>query len=172
MRSFFTSSLDNFDPPSPFVNAMSWDSYRTQFQSTKRSKSGNRNCGLASGSLNPESAELTDSTCSEQDISLIIQNTVGCRYRIEVQPEPESLPADAVDACFGAANIEFLSEKTGSANRTKACEDSIWSSGNSHDLELGILESVQEIAMALVRTTPNRTAPASEEIGSYVGSNV
>ena len=160
MRSFFTSSLDTFDPPTPFVNALNWDSYRRQFQSNKRSKSGNRNCGLASGSLNPESAELTDSKCLGQDISLIVQNTVGCRFRIEVQPEPESLMAHAVDACFGDANIEFLREETLSKKRTIDGEDSGSTRGNSHDLELGILESVQEIAMALVRTTPSRTVPA------------
>lgn len=172
MRSFFTSSLDQVDPPTPFVNAMNWESYRRQFQSTKSGKSGNRNCGLASVSLNPDSVELSNTTSRGHDISLIVQNTASSRYRIEVVPEPESLPANAVDLCFGASNLEFLSEKpiskkppTGLEN--KGLENSVWSCGNSYEMELGLLESVQEIAMALVRTTPKRSEPTNEVVDSH-----
>lgn len=164
MKSFFTSSLDHIDPPSPFVNAMDWESYRSQFQSNKRNKSGNRNCGLASVSLNPDSAGLSDATRLGQDISLILQNTSSGRYRIEVLPEPKSLSANAVDLCFGASNIEFLAENPISEHPSDGSKNSVWSCGDSYDMELGLLESVQEIAMALVRTTPKRTVPTGEVV--------
>ncbi len=143
---------------------MNWESYRSQFQSNKRNKSGNRNCGLASVSLNPDSAELSDSTRRGQDISLILQNTAGSRYRIEVQPEPESLSAIAVDLCFGASNIDFLAENLISEHPSNGSENLVWMCGDSYDTELGLLESVQEIAMALVRTTPKRTVPTGEVV--------
>lgn len=164
MKSFFTSSLDHIDSPSPFVNAMDWETYRSQFQSNKRNKSGNRNCSLASVSLNPDSAELSDSTRRGQDISLILQNTSNSRYRIEVLREPESLSANAVDLCFGASNLEFLAENPISEHPSAGSENSVWSCGDSYDMELGLLESVQEIALALVRTTPKRTAPTGEVV--------
>ncbi len=169
VKSFFTSSLDQVDPPTPFVNAMNWESYRRQFQSAKSGKSGNRNCGLASVSLNPDSVELSNTTSRGHDISMIVQNTTSSRYRIEVLPKPESLSSNAVDLCFGALNLEFLPEKPISLKpfkglKDKGLENSVWSFGDSYEKELGLLESVQEIAMALVRTTPKRSAPISEVV--------
>ena len=161
MRSFFTSSLDQVDPPTPFVNAMNWESYRSQFQSSKSGKSGNRNCGLASVSLNPDSVELSNTASRGHDISLIVRNIASSRYRIEVLPERESPSANAVDLCFSASSLEFLSEKPIFEKPSKGLENSVWSCGDSYNMELGLLESVQEIAMALARTAPKRSVGES-----------
>ena len=160
MRSFFTSSLDKIDPPAPYVNAMNWDAYRSQFRSDRSRKSGNRNCSMASCSLNPELGELS----GRPDIPFIIQNTLNSPFTIEIQSESEPLSALDVDACFGDAGIGFLAEKP------KAKSESLEFGGSvvvesreiAFDLELELLESVQEIAIALVRTSPKRTILATE----------
>ena len=162
MRSFFTSSLDKIDPPTPFVNAMNWDAYRSQFRTSQSSKSGNRNCVLASGSLNPESANLSEPGSRIQDIPLIVQNTAAHRFSIEMAPELESLSASQVDACFSEGDMDFLSEKPALQI------GSSWLTGpgliteETYELELGLLESVQDIAIALTRTTPKRVVRKQE----------
>jgi hypothetical protein len=163
VRSFFTSSLDKIDPPAPFVNAMQWDSFRSQFQSPQSLDSGNRNCAQASISLNPESTELTNRSNPRQDFPLIVQNTFGRHVTIEIQPGPQSLAAGDVDACFGDGCIDFLNEKTASSARTSWLETPFIACEDTHDQELGLLESVQEIAIALARTTPTRVMPGKKD---------
>ena len=157
MRSFFTSSLDEISPPSPYVHAMDWDSYRAQFRTNPNGKSGNRNSVLALGSLNPDSAGMSGSVRSALDIPLIVQNTSKTCFAGENHGESEVLAALAVDACFGTADIAFLDEKAIPAMERCEKEGSDWLSDGSLDMELGLLESVQEIALALTRTTPKRT---------------
>ncbi len=166
MKSFFTSSLDTIDPPAPYVNAMNWEAYRNQFRINKNNseRSTQRNCALASSSLNPESADSFDSNCRGQDFPLIVQNMIPGSLRIEIQPETQPLIANDVDECFGNVGIEFLEERISTETRTSCMNDSSYSRGNSFDLELGLLESVQEIAVALVRTTPKRAVPAGDAV--------
>ncbi|HUP79020.1 MAG TPA: hypothetical protein VM260_10740 [Pirellula sp.] len=160
MRSFLTSSLDNIDPPAPYVNAMNWDAYRSQFRSDRSRKSGNRNCSLASCSLNPELGELS----GKPDIPFIIQNTLKGHFIIEIKSDSEPLSALEVDACFGDAGMGFLVEMPLTVSKSLDFGSSITdgSGENRFDLELGILESVQEIAIALARTSPKRTLLATE----------
>ena len=161
MRSFFTSSLDKIDPPASYVNAMNWDAYRSQFRTDRSRKSGNRNCSLASCSLNPELGELS----GRQDIPFIIQNTLNSPFMIEIQSDSEPLSALEIDACFGDAGIGFLAEKL------KAKPESLEFGGSvvdesreiAFDLELELLESVQDIAIALARTSPKRTILSTKE---------
>ncbi len=162
MRSFFTSSLDKIDPPSPYVNAMNWDAYRSKFRSDRSSRSGNRSCAMAVCSLNPDSSELSGNANCGMDIPLIVQNTLNSRFSIEVQPEPLSLSAFDVDACFGSAALEFLVEKSVSEFGPSVIDESVWSTENTFDLELGLLECVQEIAFSLARTPPKRTNLTSD----------
>ena len=163
MKSFFTSSLDKIDVLEPYVNAMAWDSYRSQFHTNQRSKSGNRNCALASGSLNPDSPELSTESGQAVDFPLIIQNTSTQRFTIQSQPEVHVLSASDVDECFGAGNIDFIQEKQDSWVEASWLESSASKSDDSYDQELSLLESVQEIAIALARTTPKRTILEKEE---------
>ncbi len=162
MRSFFTSSLDKIDPPSPYVNAMDWDSYRSQFRSEQSSKSGNRNCVLALGSLNPESLELS-SRPNRQNIPLIVQNTLKNRFTIELAPELLTLAAFDVDACFVDGCNDFLRETNEAPLGTSWLEAPGKAIDESFDLELGLLESVQEIAVALTRTAPKRTTTTTQQ---------
>ena len=162
MRSFFTSSLDKIDALEPYVNAMAWDSYRSQFRTSQSSKSGNRNCALASGSLNPDTPELANAARRAVDFPLILQNTSNQHFKIENGRDVQSLSALDVDACFGAGEINFLEEKRDSWVEASWLE-SASASECSYDQELGLLESVQEIAIALARTTPNRTNLEKEE---------
>ncbi len=164
MRSFFTSSLDTIAPPSPYIHAMDWDAYRAQFRTNANGKSGNRNSVLALGSLNPDSAGKSGSGSSALDIPLIVQNTSKTRFADENHREFEVLAVQAVDACFGAADIAFLDENTVPATERLAKEGSDWLSDASFDMELGLLESVQEIALSLVRTTPKRTSVARHPV--------
>ena len=157
MRSFFTSPLDKIAPPSPYVNAMNWDAYRSKFRSDRSGKSGNRSCAMALCSLNPESSELSITANRGQDIPLIVQNTLNSRFSIEVHSEPHSLSALDVDACFGSTGLEFLAEKPVSEFGPSVTDESVWSIENTFDLELGLLECVQEIALTLARTPPKRT---------------
>ena len=167
VRTFFTSPLDKIDPPAPFVNAMQWNSYRSQFQAPQSLDSGNRNCALASGSLNPESAELSNGSGPRQDLPLIVQNTLGRRVSIEIHPGPQSLAAWDVDACFGDGGIDFLNEKTADFSGSSWLEAPFLASEDVHDQELGLLESVQEIAIALARTTPTRTKSGKQDTESW-----
>lgn len=167
VRSFFTSPLDKIDPPAPFVNAMQWNSYRSQFQPPQSLDSGNRNCALASGSLNPESAELSIGSGSRQDLPLIVQNTLDRHVTIEIHPGPQSLAAWDVDACFGDGGIDFLNEKTSNFVGSSWLEAPFLASDDVHDQELGLLESVQEIAIALARTKPTRTVRDTQEAESW-----
>ena len=162
MKSFFSSSLDKIDPPSPYVNAMNWDAYRRKFRSDRSSNSGNRSCAMAVCSLNPDSSELSGNANRGQDIPLIVQNTLNSRFSIESQSEAPSLPALDVDACFCSKDLEFLVKKPDSEFGPSVVADSVWSSENTFDLELGLLECVQEIALALVRTPPKRTQLTSD----------
>ena len=162
MRSFFTSSLDKIDPPSPYVNAMNWDSYRSQFRAAQSRKSGNRNCVLASGSLNEDDSDLSNSANRVRDIPLFVQNTMAHRFDIEMSPELERLAARQVDACFGEGDIDFINEKPAVPIRSSWLAGPGLATEETYDLELGLLESVQEIAIALTRTTPKRTALGSE----------
>lgn len=162
MRSFFTSSLDKIDPPAPYVNAMNWDAYRSKFRSDRSKKPGNRSCAMAVCSLNPESSELSGNANRELDFPLIVQNTLNCRFSIEVQTEPHSLSAFDVDACFGIAGLEFLVEKQFSEIGPSEIDESVWSGEKAFDLELGLLECVQEIALSLARTPPKRTNLTSD----------
>ena len=148
MRSFFTSSLDKIDPPAPFVNAMNWEAYRSQFRSVRSKQSGNRNCSMASCSLNPDLSELSGSAYTQ----FILRNTVSSPFTIEIQSESKPLSTFAVDECFEDSGLEFLAEKS-----TTTHSESNKLEKNSFELELGLLESVQEIAIALARTTPKRT---------------
>ena len=160
MRSFFTSSLDKIDPPASYVNAMNWDTYRSQFRTDRSRKSGNRNCSLASCSLNPELGELS----GRPDFPFIIQNTLNSPFTIEIQSDSEPLSALEIDACFGDAGIGFLAEQP------KAKPESLEFCGSvavesreiAFDLELELLESVQDIAIALARTSPKRTILSTE----------
>ena len=163
VRSFFTSSLDKISPPSPYIRAMDWDSYRAQFRTHPNGKSGNRNSVLALGSLNPDSAGMSCSFSSALDIPLIVQNTSKTRFVVENHAESEALAALAVDACFGAANIAFLDENVVVVKEIER-EGSDWLSDGSFDMELGLLESVQEIALALCRTTPKRTVSSNSNL--------
>ncbi len=162
MKSFFTSSLDKIDALEPYVNAMAWDSYRSQFRTSQSSKSGNRNCALASGSLNPDTPELANAAGRAVDFPLILQNTSNQHFKIENGRDVQSLSALDVDACFGAGEINFLDEKRDSWVEASWLE-SASENECSYDQELGLLESVQEIAIALARTTPNRTNLEKEE---------
>ncbi len=164
MRSFFTSSLDKISPPSPYIHAMDWDSYRAQFRTNSNGKSGNRNSVLALGSLNPDSAGMSGSASSALDIPLIVQNTSKTRFVGENLCELEAHSALAVDACFGNADIAFLDENAVPAMERSEREGSDWLSDGTFDLELGLLESVQEIALSLARTTPNRTSVARHSV--------
>ena len=157
MKSFFSSSLDKIDPPSPYVNAMNWDAYRSKFRSDRSSRSGNRSCAMAVSSLNPDSSELSGNANRGQDIPLIVQNTLNRCFSIELESEPHPLSTFDVDACFGSAGLEFLVEKPDFEFGRSVKKDSVWSSENTYDLELGLLECVQEIALALTRTPPKRT---------------
>jgi hypothetical protein len=163
MKSFFTSSLDKIDALEPYVNAMAWNSYRSQFRASQSNKSGNRNCALASSSLNPDSPELANAVGSDVYFPLIVQNTSRQRFTIESHGDLESLSALDVDACFGAGEIDFLEEKRDSWVEASWLESSINANESSFDQELGLLESVQEIAIALTRTAPNRANSEKEE---------
>jgi len=132
---------------------MDWDAYRSQFRSQQSGQSGNRNCVLALGSLNPDSIEISGRAKHVQDIPLIVQNTLANRFTIEMSQELPILSALEVDACFGEASIDFLREPLRFPPGTSWLEAS---SDESLDQELGLLESVQEIALALARTTPKR----------------
>ena len=164
MRSFFTSSLDKNDPPEPFVNAMQWDSYRSQFQTPQSLLSGNRNCALASGSLNPESAELSNGSGPRQHIPFIVQNTLDRPITIEIHAGPQAISAMEVDACFGEGGIDFLKE---SPAGTSWLEAPFRAGDTTYDQELGLLESVQEIAIALARTKPTRTLSSQQDAGHW-----
>lgn len=157
MKSFFTSSLDNIAPPTPYVNAMDWDAYRSQFRAKQNGKSGNRNSVLALSSLNPDSADVSGALSDGQNFPLIIQNTPKTISNLETHV----LSATEVDACFGSADCAFLGETPVSATKKGEKDGSDWLSEDSFDLELGLLESVQDVAMALVRTTPKRTVPSN-----------
>lgn len=163
MKSFFSSSLDKIDALEPYVNAMAWNSYRSQFRASQSSKSGNRNCALASGSLNPDTPELANAAGRAVDFPLIVQNTSNQHFAIESHREVQSLSALDVDACFGAGDIDFLEEKRDSWVEASWLESSVSANENSYDQELGLLESVQEIAIALARTAPKRTILEKEE---------
>lgn len=179
MRSFFSSSLDKIDPPSPYVNALNWDTYRSQFRAEQSGLSGNRNCVLALGSLNPDSLELS-SRPNRQNVQLITQNTLANRFTIQQTPGGETLSARDVDACFTDGLADFLHEtnlrdqtnlqsktqvQSSQADRvgpaTSWLETQESEDGSSYDQELEMLESVQEIAIALSRTTPRRTTAAN-----------
>ena len=163
MKSFFTSSLDKIDALEPYVNAMAWDSYRSQFRTGQSGKSGNRNCVLASGSLNPESTELTHAASQSIDFPLIVQNTLAKNATLESRTENRPLSAFDVDECFGAGDIEFIEERRESWVEVSWLETSSLESQASYDEELSLLESVQEIAIALARTTPKRTILEKEQ---------
>lgn len=163
MRSFFTSSLDKISAIEPYVNAMAWDSYRRQFQSSQSGKSGNRNCVLASGSLNPDSLELSNAAGRAVDFPLLVQNTLDQHFSMEGRSEQHPLSAFDVDACFGAGNIDFIDEKRDSWVEASWLEGSSSTSEASYDQELSLLESVQELAISLARTTPKRTILEKEE---------
>ncbi len=151
MRSFFTSSLDKIDPPTPYVNAMEWDSYRSQFRSEQSCKSGNRDSVLALGSLNPECAALAGRGGYGQNTPFIVENIPASPLTIELHSDIQALERSEVDACFG--DDEFLREV-----RSEALwlESPAVPSEQTFDLELGLLESVQEIAVSLARTPPKR----------------
>jgi len=161
VRSLFTSSLDKIDPPATFVNAMNWDAYRSQFRSDRSRKSGNRNCSLASCSLNPELNELS----GRANIPFIIQNTLNSPFTIEIQSDLEPLSALDVDACFGDAGIGFLAEIPTAKSESLEFGGSVVVESReiAFDLELDLLESVQEIAIALARTSPKRAILAAKK---------
>ena len=161
MRSLFSSSLDKIDTPAPFVNALNWEAYRSQFRTAQSGKSGNRNCALASGSLNPDSVGLSDIASQAQDIPLFVENTLAHRFRIEIHPELQSLTSLGVDACFGAGNLDFLDEKPAEKSWLELSDAP---SEESFDQELSLLESVQEVAMALSRTTPTRSGTGKKAV--------
>jgi len=157
--------LDKIDPPEPFVNAMQWDSYRSQFQTPQSLVSGNRNCALASGSLNPESYELSNGSGPRQHIPFIVQNTMDRPITIEIHAGPQAISAMEVDACFGEGGIAFLTENPAG---TSWLEAPLLAGDATHDQELGLLESVQEIAIALARTKPTRTLSSQQDAGHLV----
>ena len=158
MRSLFTTSLDKIDALEPYVNAMAWDSYRSQFRTAQSSKSGNRNCALATGSLNPDSAELSNASGRAVDFPLIIQNLMEERFTIAIHTGNQVPSASEVDACFGAGGIDFIDEKQGDS----WLENAASTGEESFEQELGLLESVQEIAITLARTSPKRTVLEKE----------
>lgn len=147
MKSLFTSSLDTIQPPTPFVNALHWDSYRKESRTSRGPMSGNRNCLQASSILNPDTIGAQGAMSAGQVIPLLFLNSVADR-----KPTPKSttiessLSASAVDCCFMNASIAFLDTPH------IGCE----SPAGDCDLELGLLESVQEIAISLARRTPKR----------------
>ena len=84
------------------------------------------------------------------------------RFVIEIAPELNELPSAQVDACFADGDIDFLSEKPALTLGTSWLAGPGLTTEETYDLELGLLESVQEIAVALTRSTPKRVVREKE----------
>ncbi len=115
---------------------------------------------MASCSLNPDLGELSGGA----NIPFIIQNTLNSPFIIEIQSDSEPLSALDVDACFGDAGIRFLAERPTAKSESLEFGGSVVVESReiAFDLELELLESVQEIAIALARTSPKRTVLATQ----------
>ncbi len=80
-----------------------------------------------------------------------------------------ALAAWDVDACFDEGSIDFLMDKNA---RSSWLETPLAVTDETYDQELGLLESVQEIAISLARTTPTRTISGKQDVGSWTASTV
>jgi hypothetical protein len=120
-------------------------------------KSGYRNSLQASDALNQGALEWDKG-------SIDCNSTLRSPFVIALQSEPtvgtsHAVQADAIDACFLDGSLGFL-ENT-AAGQDRAAPNAGSAESDSYDLELGLLESVREIAISLARKTPSRVATES-----------
>ena len=155
MKFLPTSSLDKIDPPTPFVHATNWDQFRGQFRSSRTQTSGYRNCSQAANLLN----------CGTDDWDKSQSCSNGRNpFAISMETESYQLASSDVDTCFGDTSLAFLQEQS-----VDASNDNGQSVNENLDLELGLLESVQEIAISLARTSARlveKKLPHSSELSA------
>ena len=158
MKFFPTSPIDQVDPPTPFVHATKWDQFRNQLRSSRSVKSGYRNSLQASDTLNQGALEWDKG-------SIDCNSTLRSPFVIALQSEPQTLSSNsvqaaAIDECFLDGSLDFLANPDFEQNREGRTAGS--SETADYDLELGLLESVQEIAISLAKKSPNRVAIESK----------
>lgn len=171
----------------PFVPATEWTQMLEQFRSKRgpqgierRAESkGERKPALSLLTTNPEHATTFNACRIDSDFRVIVQNLATAPVEsIPLLSDDVfvSIAADITDSCF--ADLQFVRESTGSgnivagpsvmSNQSKAAMDTNIQSigaqqtsesiGDTHDLELDLLENVQEISRYLCRTTARRAA--------------
>lgn len=157
MNLFPTSPLDRIEPAEPFVHATQWEQFRSQFRSSRSRKSGYRNCLQASDALNSGSSSWSDLPGSHESSRSVDAFTIA------MGTDVQNLDSTNVDACFCDTSIDFLGEIIPTLSTVAHVEftTSETESESNYDLELGLLESVQEIAIALARQTPSRVSQST-----------
>jgi len=165
MKFFPTSSLDKIDPPSPFIHATNWNELRSQFQSSNSQRSGYRNSLQAANALNQVDSEWHASLAvapSMRSSAFGLPNP----FMISLEKDARVTASSSVDACFCDGDLSFLTESMDVKGFNQQTESQSQASMDTYDLELGLLESVQDLAISLVRTSARRSARASMDAKS------
>ena len=163
MRLIPTSSLDIIDPPAPFVPATSWNQLRNEIRASRVLGIDNRE---------PTYRDVATNACSlnqyngEWQANTIATNIVKNPFRVRLEPEIAQVSSAEIDVCFADSSLDFLLEPSSNQVRYELQQDTVGAEGD-YDLELGLLESVQEIAVSLQRQTPRRVKQPTTEATNY-----
>lgn len=151
MKFLPTSSLDIVEPLDPFVPASGWN------QMLRESRDSNpRRTSCDSKPFYRDALEHAVSLNLDQPSCSLDPRSIGRTknpFQVRLELETPKLSAVQVDSCFAGGEFDFLQspDQHPSSYELQADEDS-----DSYDLELGLLESVQEIAVSLYREPARR----------------
>ena len=151
VRFFPTSSLDIVEPLAPFVPATAWN------QMLRETRDSNpRRTSTDSKPFYRDALEQAVSLNQDQPSCSLDQRAIGRSknpFQVRLELETPKLSAVQVDSCFAGGEFDFLLSPVQQDNsyELQADQDS-----DGYDLELGILESVQEIAISLYREPARR----------------
>lgn len=151
VRFFPTSSLDIVEPLAPFVPATAWNQMLRESRDSNPKRTPSDSKPFYRDALVHAIALNQDQPSCSLDQRSIGRSKNPFQVRLEL--ETPTLSAVQVDSCFAGGEFDFLLPPVQQENsyELQADEDS-----ESYDLELGLLESVQEIAISLYREPARR----------------
>ena len=151
MRFLPTSSLDIIEPLAPFVPATCWNKLRNEARDSTSPRNSSEREPVYRDAF--EQASAMNQYHQAWDYGQSNASRSKDPFQVRLELEQPILSATQVDSCFAKNDLEFLKPL---ARQNRSYELKADDDLESYDLELGLLESVQEIAISLYREPARR----------------
>ncbi len=134
-----------------FVNALSWDELRQSFKREPSQVRGERSLTAAMQAENPDFSDLPlqRNRRASWNLSFVPDEKTVQQFA----REPDPLQSQDVDNCFADLGFDYIPDVAKHRFDIQINE-------SDFDLELGLLEAVQDVSMAVARVQVRRAANA------------